>query len=328
MAIITVLVAAGVWFLTQEGTTLLHDLSRAANRADAWWLAPALAATAVSYGGYALLYQGVARVDGGPRPPLKLALRLTIAIFGASVIATAAGRLGGEYWSLRRMREKPALAWARVLAINTAAWAIVTSLAAIGAIVLLAGGAARAPLGLELAWLAALPLCLPPALYLSAPARRHLAEDRGGRIRRTAASVINALVLLRKLAAARPARNRALAGGLLYWGAELIVLWAALRGFGVDIGYGPLAVGYATGYISTMLPLPAGGVGGVEAASVYALTLVGVPLGPALLAVLVQRVLTYWLPLAVALVGARFLRSLPAELGDVPRAAPAWRVPR
>jgi uncharacterized membrane protein YbhN (UPF0104 family) len=84
-----------------------------------------------------------------------------------------------------------------------------------------------------------------------------------------------------------------------------------------------LVVGYATGYVSTMLPLPAGGIGGVDAASTFALTLVGVPLGPALLAVVVQRMFSYWLPLAVAIAGAHFIRGLGRELAAVPRAAPA-----
>lgn len=89
--------------------------------------------------------------------------------------------------------------------------------------------------------------------------------------------------------------------------------------FGVDLGVAPLVVGYATGYVSTMLPLPAGGAGGVDAASTYALTLVGVHLGPALLATLVQRLCTYWLPLGVAALAAPSLRRLRADLRKVPR---------
>jgi uncharacterized membrane protein YbhN (UPF0104 family) len=92
--------------------------------------------------------------------------------------------------------------------------------------------------------------------------------------------------------------------------------------FGVDLGVAPLVVGYATGYVSTMLPLPAGGAGGVDAASTYALTLVGVPLGPALLATLVQRVCNYWLPLLIATLAARSLKCLRGELGRVRRSVP------
>jgi uncharacterized membrane protein YbhN (UPF0104 family) len=78
-------------------------------------------------------------------------------------------------------------------------------------------------------------------------------------------------------------------------------------------------LGYASGYASTILPLPFGGAGGVDAATVYALTLVGVPVGPALLATLVQRVLTFWLPLGVAITAVRALRRLGRDLSLVPR---------
>jgi uncharacterized protein (TIRG00374 family) len=108
-----------------------------------------------------------------------------------------------------------------------------------------------------------------------------------------------------------------LSGGLIFWAAELLTVWAALRAFGVHLGVGALLVGYATGYVSTILPLPAGGAGSVDAASTFALTLVGVPLGPALLATLVQRLCTYWLPLLVAVLGVRPLRRLGRDLETV-----------
>jgi uncharacterized membrane protein YbhN (UPF0104 family) len=88
----------------------------------------------------------------------------------------------------------------------------------------------------------------------------------------------------------------------------------------VSIGLPALIVGYATGYVATILPLPAGGAGGVDAAGVYALTLVGVSLSSALLAMLVLRICSYWLPVLVAVVSARTLARLGRELGEVARA--------
>jgi uncharacterized membrane protein YbhN (UPF0104 family) len=57
----------------------------------------------------------------------------------------------------------------------------------------------------------------------------------------------------------------------------------------------------------------------VDAATTYALTLVGVPLAPALLATLVQRLCTYWLPLVVAILATPSLRRLRTDLPTVPR---------
>jgi uncharacterized membrane protein YbhN (UPF0104 family) len=321
-AVLSTLLAAAVWALIGQGASYTR-LWRAVQGAEAGWLVLSLAATLLVYIGYALLFQAASRVRGGPRPHLALALRMTILVFGAAVVATAAGRLGSEYWSLRQMRETRAVAWARVLALNIMLWAVLGGLAWVGALVCLIAGVRHIPLGVELAWLLAAPACTIPVLFLSAQRRHHLIESRGGRIRKTAASVVHSLVLLRALWSWRPGRIRGLAGALIYWGGQLIVIWAATRAFGAHLGYGPLILGYTTGFVSSILPLPVGGAGGVEAAIIYSLTMVGAPLGPALLGTLVQRVFTFWLPLAVALLSARRLRRLGAELEAVPPPEPA-----
>jgi uncharacterized membrane protein YbhN (UPF0104 family) len=324
--LVAALLGAGVWFLIGQAASF-SKLVDALKRADPWWLVAAVAAVGVGYVGYALIYQAVANVERGPRPALPLTLRVAVAIFGASIVATAAGRLGGEYWTLRRMREKPPQAWARALALNTAQWALLAAFAWSGALILLVGADHGTPLEVKLGWLLVPPVCAVPALYLSSPRRRGLARDEGGKLRRGFASVVRAIVLLRSAASRRRTLVRGVAGGVLHWGGEFLTVWAALRAFGTDIGYAQLVVGYATGYLVTILPLPAGGAGGVEAAGTYALTLVGVPLSPALLATLVQRVCTYWLPLAIALIGARSVKRLGGDLADVPRPADRQREP-
>jgi uncharacterized membrane protein YbhN (UPF0104 family) len=317
-AVVAALLGSGVWLLIGQAASF-SKLLDAINRANVWWLIAALAAATLAYLGYALLYRALAGVANGPRPTMDLTLRLTVAVFGASVIATAAGRLGSEFWTFRRMHERAPQAWSRVLAINTAQWALLAALAWVCAAALVLDAGHGAPRAMELAWLLALPVCLVPALYLTSPARRSLTEDRGGPIRRTLASALRGIVLLR----ASRGRPAVIAGGLLYWTSELLTVWGALRAFGISLGVPSLVVAYATGYVATMLPLPAGGAGGVDAASTYALTLVGVPLGPALLATLVQRLCTYWFPLLVAMLATPSLRRLRVELPRVPRPTPA-----
>lgn len=312
---IAALLGGGVWAIIGQSASF-GDLGRAVSGAGPWWFVLSLSGAPVGYLGYALVYQALARVADGPRPPLSLVVRLTIAVFGASVVATSAGRLGSEYWSLRRMKEDPVSAWSRVLAINVAAWAVLGTLAAIAGLAGLAG-LGRGPHWLELAWAATVAGCVVLALAVSSPRWRGLAEDRGGRLRRLLASAVRALVLIRLSVRTTPVGWRVAVGALLYWGGELLTVWSALFALGVRIGPVPLILGYATGYMSTMVPLPAGGAGGVDAASTYALTWVGVPLGPALLATLVQRICTFWLPLAVAIVRVRSLRRLPVQLPGV-----------
>jgi uncharacterized membrane protein YbhN (UPF0104 family) len=316
--VFTLLGTAGAWAIIGQGKSL-SQLTYAVRAVGPWWLVLAAAGSGIAYLGYALLYQAVSNVRQGPRPHLRLALRMTIVVFGAAVVATGVGRLGAEYWSLRRMGEMRPLAIARVLALNVALWAVLAGLAAVAAVIALATGTFRVPEVLAVAWLAVVSSCTVLALWVSSPRHELPAVAGGGRIRRIASPVQHSLVLLRSVSSWRPLRVRGLAGALIYWVGELLVVWAALGGFGVHLGYAAFLLGYATGYASTILPLPFGGAGGVDAATVYALTLVGVPVGPALLATLVQRVLTFWLPLGVAITAVRALRRLGRDLSLVPR---------
>jgi uncharacterized protein (TIRG00374 family) len=111
-----------------------------------------------------------------------------------------------------------------------------------------------------------------------------------------------------------------LGGSILYWVGDAACLWAALHSVGRPLPVAELALAYATGYAATVLPLPFGGVGGVEAAMTYALTAVGVPLAPALVAVAVYRLFGFWVPTVPAL-GALLL--LPRAGRALERAAEA-----
>ena len=81
-----------------------------------------------------------------------------------------------------------------------------------------------------------------------------------------------------------------------------------------------LVLAFAAGHAAMILPLPLGGVGGVDAAMTYALTAVGVPLALALVAVGVYRLFAFWAPTIPALValllmpraGTRLARLDPA----------------
>jgi hypothetical protein len=87
----------------------------------------------------------------------------------------------------------------------------------------------------------------------------------------------------------------------LYWVGNVVCLWAALRSVGESLPLPELVLAFATGHVAMILPLPLGGVGGVDAAMTYALTAVGVPLAPALVGVAVYRLFAFWMPTIPAL---------------------------
>jgi uncharacterized membrane protein YbhN (UPF0104 family) len=273
-------------------TRLLHEL----RGADARWLPLCLAGEVLAYAGYVVAYRETAAVAGGPRLSVGRTLRIVAAGFGAMVLATGAGTLAVDYWALRRAGAAARDALARVIALNTLEWAVLGGGATAAAAALALGADAGAPWGALAPWLVAVPLCVAAAFWVTAPRRyERLAAERGGRVRRLFAAAVRGVRLVRRSSAL------GVAGAVVYWAGDLLCLWAGLRAFGVSLGLAALVFGYATGYLVAGLPLPAGGAGGVDAAMTYALTLVGVPLAPALLGAFAYRLFNFWLPVLPAL---------------------------
>lgn len=265
---------------------LLHEL----RAADGWWLGLCLLGELCAYAGYLVVYRETARVDAGPRFSVGDALRIVAAGFGALVLTTGAGTLAVDYWALRRAGARNALA--RVIALNTLEWAVLAGGTAVAAAVLLGD----VPLAAVLPWLVAVPACFAAALWVTArPRYERLAALDGSRPGRLFAACVQGVMLVRHLPL------RAFAGAAVYWAGDLLCLWGGLRAFGVHLGLASLLLAYTTGYLVAALPLPAGGAGGVDAAMTYALTLVGVPLAPALLGAFAFRLFNFWLPLVPAL---------------------------
>jgi len=290
------------------------DLLDRVRHATPGWLVVCAGGEVIAYAGYLAGYRAVAQLDGGPWLPASVALRVVALAFGAFTLATAVGGLSVDFWALREAGEPAGRASARVIAFETLRWAVLavgTCLAAVAALV----GLSR-PVGtiVPVAWLVVVPACFAGGLWVSARRRRErLAGSDGGRIRRAFAVAVQALVYLRTLMTAPPAlRRRALGGSLVFWAGDVLCAWAALRAFGARVGVAPLVLGYATGYVSEAVPLPAGGAGGVDAAMTGGFVLAGAPLSAALLGAVTFRIFAFWLPALVAVpstLGARGLRD-------------------
>jgi uncharacterized membrane protein YbhN (UPF0104 family) len=118
-------------------------------------------------------------------------------------------------------------------------------------------------------------------------------------------------------------RLPAIGGSALYWTGDFVCAWAALRVFGVHLPLLPLLLGYATGFASDLLPLPAGGAGGVDAAMTGGFVLAGAPLSAALLAAVTFRVFNFWLPAVVAVPSLLWVRGLRERLEGIAAARQA-----
>jgi len=273
------------------------ELTAALEKANRKWFPIGLAGLVCAYAGYILGYREVARMHNGPRLPLWTVTRVVGIGFGANV-----------------------------LGFNTLEWALLGAFACVASIFVLAGRGSGAPLAMTLPWLIIFPICVVLAAVVSSPRRARRIVRAGNerpdgavsslwtKMKKGAADAIGGVVVVRHLVMSPRSHPSAILGFAVYWFGHLLTLYAALRAFQETVVLAALVLAFATGYVATALPLPGGGSGGIEAALAFSLHAVGIPLAPALLAVLVYRFFTFWLPLLPAIALLPTVKQLNSEL--------------
>jgi uncharacterized membrane protein YbhN (UPF0104 family) len=329
---VAIAVVAGV--LVGTGVVLL--IARAAgfsevrdelSEANAAWFPVCLIAVLLALVGYAGVFREGFRWHDGPDPGAALSAAVVLASIGATrvVVAGGAGAIAATYWCFRKARFTTRDALVRVLGLNTLFYVLFGLGAWTAALVLALGAAGGAPSALTLPWLLVVPACFAAAALVTRPGRvERLARPSGRLPRKALAYGIAGAGWVREVLPHAGGR-RALAHSALYWGGNLMCLWAALHSVGVSLPLPALVLAFATGHVATILPLPLGGVGGVDAALTYALTVFGVALAPALVAVGVFRLFSFWVPTIPAIAA---LLLLPRAGRRLERLAPSARTVR
>ena len=295
-------VGVGLLLARAAGFAEVRD---AIERADSSWFAVCLAAQVLALvrlrgGRSRRASPGAARPD----PGLRLSARVMLASIGATRVFAAGGvgAIAVSYWCFRRARFASDEALVRVLGFNVLFYVAFGVGAWAAALVAALGSGGEMPVGLTAPWLVLVPLVAVAAL------RRHPASSRGAPDRaaglhpapRARVRGRGRCVGARGPLAIRTGRQAARGDGSLLGGERRLSLGLAALG-----RRGPPASGavlaFAAGHAAMILPLPLGGVGGVDAALTYALTAVGVPLAVALVAVGVYRLFSFWAPTIPAL---------------------------
>ncbi|HWQ24994.1 MAG TPA: lysylphosphatidylglycerol synthase domain-containing protein [Gaiellaceae bacterium] len=295
------------------------EVRSAVEEADTLWLLVCLAAQAVALAGYAQVFREAFRWQGGPEPGFRLSVHIMLASVGATrvVAAGGAGALAATYWCFRRARFPRREALVRVLGFNTLYYVPFAAGTWLAALVASVGVWGEAPLGLTGPWLGVVPACVAAAAFVTQPARvGRLTRPGGSVLRRGLALGIAGTAWVREVALRREGRRSLIAAGL-FWGGNVVSLWAALESVGEQLPLPELVLAFATGQAAMLLPLPLGGVGGVDAALTYSLTAVGVPLAPALVGVSVYRLFAFWAPTPPALAALVLLPRAGRELERV-----------
>ena len=311
-----VLVLAG--FLIASIAAMYYLVPQLAGLDDTWhriedgspyWMFLALLFTAGMFGGYVMMFRGVfVRAPGGVRIGWRESYQITMAGLAASRIF-AAGGAGGlvlTAWALRRAGMRK-----RQVADTTLTFLILTYFPYVVALIVCGLGLriglfpGEAPFGLTVvpAILAGIALAIGLSIALvPTDLQRRLSgwARRGGRLARIAQKLANlpasASAGMRDALAHVRSRDPALSGAILFWAFQILVLWAAFRAFGDAPPAAVLVQAFFVGMLGNLLPMP-GGVGGVEGGMIASFVAFGVDGGLAVVAVLVYRAFTFWLPL-------------------------------
>ena len=283
-------------FLAASIAAMYYLLPQLAGLEDTWhriedgspyWMFLALLFTAGMFGGFVMMFRGVyVRAPGGERIGWRESYEITMAGLAASRIF-AAGGAGGlvlTAWALRRSGMRK-----RVVADTTLSFLILTyfpyviSLIVCGLGLRLGIFPGEAPFGLTVvpAVFAFFALAIGLSIALvptdSAPARRLVARGREARRPRPKLANLpaSASAGMRDALAHLRSRDPALAGAILFWAFQILVLWAAFRAFGDAPPAAVLVQAFFVGMLGNLLPMP-GGVGGVEGGMIASFVAFGV----------------------------------------------------
>jgi len=274
----------------------------AVDRFNPDWLALVFGARFAAFAGYTLAHGSTLTA----REDIPVNRRMKLVAFGASATSLAGG-FALDRKALRRAGATAGEATVRVLSLGALEWATLAPVAWICALTLL--GTPRVQQRVTIPWAIGLPVgALLAALAVWRLDPRALA--RKGAAARALGWSVEALARL-PVRLRRPLRGSAGFGGMgLYWAAEIVSLWAALRAFGVHPGIAVVTLAYATGHVLTPRSAPLSGTGVTEILLALAFTWVGVPLGDAVPAVFAYRAGLLVLSIPPALLARAEVRGL------------------
>jgi uncharacterized protein (TIRG00374 family) len=100
----------------------------------------------------------------------------------------------------------------------------------------------------------------------------------------------------------------ALIGAAGFWAASIGVLWASFHALGVHVPLAVVVQGYFLGMVANLFPLAPAGVGAVDAGMIGAFVLFGLPEETVFPAILVFRLISFWMPIPPGVVAFFQLR--------------------
>ena len=275
---------------------------------DPAWLAAAFGLEVLSFGGYIVLFRTVF-TRGETRIEWRESYQITMAGLAATRLFGTAGAGGVVLtaWALRRSGMSRRLVACRMIAFLSLLYVVYMLTLVIDGLGLRFGlfeGEAPFALTVIPAIFGALMIVIFLAVaFVPEDFERRLSGwATGGRrwrlqrwARRLATVPASAATGVRTALRLVRSRDPGLLGAVAWWYFDIGVLWACFHAFGDAPPFPVIVMGYFIGQLGNTLPLP-GGIGGVDGGLIGAFIAFGVDGGLAVVAVLVYRAFSFWLP--------------------------------
>jgi uncharacterized protein (TIRG00374 family) len=340
--VVVFILLGGIYFLFPKLVGLGDSLSRL-DEADPVWIAVAIGFNVLAYATYIALFKAVVGGDA-----LRLRWRETYEINMAGVAGTllfSAGGAGGvavTYWALRKAGMERRDVARRMVAFVSLHYAFYPIALIVFGILLRTGvlnGKSSVELTIIPAAVAGLLLVVGVLITLiPADAEDRLARfahtERHRQWLRTAGKVPATIGEGFRFAFSlftHPSRGGlAVIGAAGYWAFSIGVLWACFHAFGVQVPLAVVVQGYFLGMVANLFPLAPAGVGAVDAGMIGAFVLFGIPQETVFPAILIFRLVSFWMPIPPGIFAFFQLRhtvhrweeeGLPVERGGGPESS-------
>jgi putative heme transporter len=342
--LVVLLLLIGIYFLFPKLVGLGDALSKLSD-ADAAWIGAAIGFNVIAIAAYVALFKAVVGGDA-----LRLTWAETYEINMAGVAATllfsaaGAGGIALTYWALRKAGMRRRDVGRRMVAFISLHYVFYPFALIVFGVLLRTGvlpGKHSVELTVVPAAVAGVLLLLGVGLALIPPdlGRRVAAHARGERAQSIAANIAKvpaiagegfrfALSLF-----AHPSRGGlAVIGAAGFWAANIGILWASFQAFGVEVPLAVVVQGFFLGMVANLFPLAPAGVGAVDAGMIGAFVLFGIPEETVFPAILIYRLVAFWMPIPFGIVAFFQLRKrvtrweeegLPIDRGRHLREVPA-----
>jgi putative heme transporter len=319
--IVVVALLVGIYFLFPKLVGVGDGISKL-DDADPVWIGIAIVFSIASYATYIALFKAVVGGDA-----LKLSWGETYEINMAGVAATllfSAGGAGGvalTYWALRKAGMDRRDVARRMIAFVSLHYAFYPFALIVFGLLLRTGvlhGSNSVELTIIPAAVAGLLLAIGAAVTLipSDVEARLMPHVRGEHMRsfvewasRVPETAGEGFRFALSLFTHPRKGGLAVLGAAGYWAFSIGVLWASFHSLGIQVPFAVVVQGFFLGMVANLFPLAPAGVGAVDAGMIGAFVLFGLPEETVFPAILIFRLVSFWMPIPPGVVAFFQLRK-------------------